>query len=519
MIHIPKTAMCAVVALLCTSGAQAVLTADDFVAIRLIEGAYDGLPYETGGISNAGDIFGASWWPDDAEHREHFEQAVRWLRSNSYAPEIVNGGQEHVVHPCCGGAPGTTATPGEAYYGIHSGSNCNVPGCSHRSVTPDGTAVGRIHVDVPAGGANFVSFLYDIKNDVLTVLPPGVATDVNSQGLITETWSDGGGSHGNGYYSRLSSLDAADADPAYELVPWRPTFTFNDRFPFAISNQNIIVGSVGSIFVRDALMPMKQVPTGENTWSDPMPLESLDNVGSVIDISDDSDRPFGVGISGSPQSHAVVWDINAETIVADFGPLTEAFQISTDGTMVAGIRKEFFPPGDTPTVWSTDDDWQTFTDLDLHEALDEQLGLEGADIWVELTAMDGINDAGQVVGIGTYIADDAEVEGVFLLDTLALAAVLLGDVNNDGDVNNLDITPFIAALSAANEAAFLTQFPNGNYAVADIDMSGSANNLDITPFIGLLTAAGSNAMAVPEPSSLACVVLALTIGRRRAVRR
>ena len=39
------------------------------------------------------------------------------------------------------------------------------------------------------------------------------------------------------------------------------------------------------------------------------------------------------------------------------------------------------------------------------------------------------------------------------------------------------------------------------------------NNLDITPFIGLLTAA--TATAVPEPSSLVCLVLALMMGRRR----
>ena len=77
----------------------------------------------------------------------------------------------------------------------------------------------------------------------------------------------------------------------------------------------------------------------------------------------------------------------------------------------------------------------------------------------------------------------------------------------------------MAALSAADEAAFLTQFPNGNYAAADVDMSGLPNNLDITPFIGLLTAAGSNATAVPEPGSLACIALALMMGRRRLVRR
>ena len=86
--------------------------------------------------------------------------------------------------------------------------------------------------------------------------------------------------------------------------------------------------------------------------------------------------------------------------------------------------------------------------------------------------------------------------------------------DDDGSVNNLDITPFIAALAAADEAAFLTQFPNGNYAATDIDMSGNPNNLDITPFIGLLTAAAS-ATAVPEPSSLACITLAMMMGRRR----
>ena len=113
-------------------------------------------------------------------------------------------------------------------------------------------------------------------------------------------------------------------------------------------------------------------------------------------------------------------------------------------------------------------------------------------------------------GICENWIDDLKIEEISLL--------LLGDIDDDGSINNLDITPFIAALAAADEAAFLTQFPNGNYAAADVDMSGSANNLDITPFIGLLTAAGSNATVVPEPSSLVCIALALMMGRRRAVR-
>ena len=499
-----------------TGGAWAVLSVDSFKAIHLIEGPYEELPYQTGGISNEGDIFGVSWWPDDANHKEHFEQAVRWMRSANYAPELVNGGQEHVVHPCCGGESGATAIAGEGYYGIHVGRIGETKTEGHRGVTPEGMAIGKIHVDVPSGGANFVPYHYDIKNDILTVLPPGIATDVNSQGVITEVWTDNSGSHSNGYYSRVARLDAADGDPPFEVVAWRPTFGNTDPFPFAINNQDIIVGSLKSIFGFGAEQPMKLLPTGENAWGDPIILDGLEGNSTVLDISDNVDRPFGVGVSGDAQKHAVVWDINSGTILADFGELTEAWQISSDGTKVAGIRKRFFPPGATPTVWSTDNQWADFTELDLNEALGEEAELAGSDIWVSLDGMNGINDSGQVVGQGIYLDDqEVEREGVFLLDTLSLDAILKGDVNNDAGVNNLDITPFIAALSAEDEAAFLTEFPNGNYAAADIDMSGSPDNLDITPFIGLLTASASNAIAVPEPSSLACVVLALMMGRRR----
>ena len=89
-----------------------------------------------------------------------------------------------------------------------------------------------------------------------------------------------------------------------------------------------------------------------------------------------------------------------------------------------------------------------------------------------------------------------------------------GDVNNDGSVDNLDITPFIAALAAEDETAFLAAFPEGNYAAADIDTSGGPDNLDITPFIDLLTVAGA---AIPEPASVTLLLLML-MGMRRARR-
>ena len=56
------------------------------------------------------------------------------------------------------------------------------------------------------------------------------------------------------------------------------------------------------------------------------------------------------------------------------------------------------------------------------------------------------------------------------------ASVQLGDCNCDGDVDFLDIGPFIAILSA------------GDYlAKADMDLSGAVDFLDIGPFVAVLS--------------------------------
>lgn len=131
---------------------------------------------------------------------------------------------------------------------------------------------------------------------------------------------------------------------------------------------------------------------------------------------------------------------------------------------------------------------------------DSQISLRIAPI---ADTADGTGKAGSMKG-----RDEVPLNGFILEYT----GSLLGDVNADGTVDNLDITPFIAALAAADEADFLFAFPNGNYAAADIDSSGAPDNLDITPFISLLTA--GNSAAVPEPTSAILLLLPLMAARR-----
>ena len=80
--------------------------------------------------------------------------------------------------------------------------------------------------------------------------------------------------------------------------------------------------------------------------------------GTVVDISNNVDARYAVG---KTDDHGVVWDINAGTILADFGPFTNAEEISSDGTKVIGSKNFFtIPPSSELIVWSSHDNWQNW---------------------------------------------------------------------------------------------------------------------------------------------------------------
>ena len=72
-----------------------------------------------------------------------------------------------------------------------------------------------------------------------------------------------------------------------------------------------------------------------------------------------------------------------------------------------------------------------------------------------------------LTGVGFFIEIDSATVG---------PTFVLGDVNGDGIVNFLDISPFIGVLTAGD-------FQNE----ADINRDSSVSFLDISPFIGVLS--------------------------------
>ena len=92
-----------------------------------------------------------------------------------------------------------------------------------------------------------------------------------------------------------------------------------------------------------------------------------------------------------------------------------------------------------------------------------------------LTLADGDTIDFVVFNNGNFGADETALQASITAER-SDTGILLGDANCDGEINFLDITPFILLLS------------NGGFKVqADVDMSGEVDFLDIAPFIAILS--------------------------------
>jgi len=567
--------LCSTVVLVCNNGALAIL-ADDYVAVRILEppavhpraDCADFQPVEepcgagpgyAGGIDNYGNIVG----PLETNHPHQGARPgpgrgtpdlIRWLRSTGYTGE--NKGIFRMK-------------PGQVY----RGEKLQFPGpedelrafglINVRKVTSEGIMYGIANI----GNGSLAR--YDIQTDTWRSMGyGGIGAGGNNQGIMVDGAKRNGAAFGE-FDSRIFDTNLVPpngpfgVEDAGVIQTFPPPF-FTDAITTSdINDANIIVGSFDDAvdsYPDSFGVPIKLLQDGPNHWSeDYVVMEELFGPGtSRASQIANSTPPFAIGWSDDEngQKHGVLWNVDTGVIMVDFGRdrcghwSCGVHDISPDGTMVVGAETTGFGPfaeREHFLAWTTDG-WLTHQKVNANDILELAPGGEHIEAITKLT---GINDHGQVTAqalikgeFGEYltpgvsnwdpaVATDSTCPnsdpgewvredgcGIpILLDTIALVQVLKGDVNNDASVDNLDITPFIAALAAEDEAAFLLQFPDGNYAAADIDGSGNPDNLDITPFIDVLTAAASNAAAVPEPSSIAMLVFAVAFASRNNLRR
>ena len=102
----------------------------------------------------------------------------------------------------------------------------------------------------------------------------------------------------------------------------------------------------------------------------------------------------------------------------------------------------------------------------------------------------------------------ASLEATAYIDNYMVTEIyasFTADVNNDGMVDNLDITPFIDALTVGGrgedpeaEAAFVNLVPGGCFVCADSNLDGFIDNLDITFFINDVSGIDADSLTIAE---------------------
>jgi hypothetical protein len=103
--------------------------------------------------------------------------------------------------------------------------------------------------------------------------------------------------------------------------------------------------------------------------------------------------------------------------------------------------------------------------------------------------------------------------GTYRWVTAASARIINGDVNFDGEVNGLDVDPFVEAVLGGGYAA-----------PADMNGDGAVDGLDVDPFVAAVVGGGAAASPldvadVPEPSTILLALLALVGSACCAARR
>ena len=137
------------------------------------------------------------------------------------------------------------------------------------------------------------------------------------------------------------------------------------------------------------------------------------------------------------------------------------------------VRLAMFASPETATAQSFSMDWYTI----------DGGGGKSSNGTFELNGTIGQPDAGAVMTGGGF-----ELSGGFRVAQINLQ-IILGDANNDGFFNNLDIASFVLALT--NPVTYQAMFPDVDPdVVLDMNQDKVFDNLDIAAFVAALTGGG-----------------------------
>jgi hypothetical protein len=201
------------------------------------------------------------------------------------------------------------------------------------------------------------------------------------------------------------------------------------------------------------------------------------------------------------------WSTGVEMDI-DGVPLPATIQVSSDGSDVVSLNDNASLPLDQwvhfAGVYDPGTSMQVYLDGDLNATITSsipasQFSANGQPVLIgNRPACGNCGWYGSLDEVRIYDEALSQDEIKDVMDSIP-DLTLLGDVNLDGEVNGLDVDPFVDVLL------------NGPYqAEADMNVDQVVNGLDVDPFVAAVVG-GGGAQAVPEPSTLLLCLVALGV--------
>ena len=243
----------------------------------------------------------------------------------------------------------------------------------------------------------------------------GAGWDTFQYNVDTQTWNNIGGNEGHG----SNGLGKAVDDSSSVYLPDGTNVGGVGGNPWDINDFDVVVGWANS--PREAAL-WKPSAVDAHDWGSTVilpPAAPGSGDSRAYNISD-TDPGFAAGISmdGDSAWHGMVWNTETEATVADLGADTMVNFINSAGTMVAGSS------GGSARLWvRSADDWSTWDELDPNTLLG---GIGGGADWASLDDLDGVNAAGQAVGMGTLVTGGSSAFLLQIPEPTTLGLLTLG---------------------------------------------------------------------------------------------